>query len=437
MNGDGRLDPLRVTLRLAGGRTIDERLVDVDVDATVGRIVAVTPAGSTPVPPGSTVEALDGHLLLPAPVEPHAHLDKALVGARVVNATGDLMGAVEGYVGFRSTQTVEDIVLRAREAALLSAAAGATAVRTHVDVCPEIGVRGVVALAEVREELADLLDIQIVTLMGRTLDDGGREARRLYEAAAEAGADLVGGCPHVDVDVFAATRLCTDMARQLGVGIDLHTDETLDETKLGLLDLLDEVDRAPFAGPVAASHCVSLGMQDADVQAKVAADAAAAGVAVIANPQTNLYLQGRGYEVATPRGLTALRPLLAAGATVAAGGDNVRDPFNPMGRGDPLEAASLLVTVAHLSVDEAWAAVSSGARAAMGMAPVAVEPGSPAELLAIRAGSLADALASCTEARVVVHRGRVVCRTSVERTFPSDGVMSGGQHERVSARSRG
>ena len=85
-------------------------------------------------------------------------------------------------------------------------------------------------------------------------------------------------------------------------------------------------------------------------------------------PQTNLFLQGRSHPVATPRGLTALRPLLDAGVTVAAGGDNLQDPFNLVGRGDPLEAASLLVAAGHLLPEEALAAVSGSARAAMGLA---------------------------------------------------------------------
>ena len=43
--------------------------------------------------------------------------------------------------------------------------------------------------------------------------------------------------------------------------------------------------------------------------------------------------------------MTALRE---AGATVAAGGDNLRDPFHPVGRGDALEVAALMVTCGHL-----------------------------------------------------------------------------------------
>ena len=40
---------------------------------------------------------------------------------------------------------------------------------------------------------------------------------------------------------------------------------------------------------------------------------------------------------------------------VAAGADNIRDPFNPLGRTDPLETASLLAAAAHLTPAQALA----------------------------------------------------------------------------------
>ncbi len=97
----------------------------------------------------------------------------------------------------------------------------------------------------------------------------------------------------------------------------------------------------------------------------------------------------------------------------AAGADNVRDPFNPVGRSDALETVALLVVAGHLTPPEAWECVSSRARAAMGLPAVALEPGSPAEILAVRGASLGDAVARSSDERVVVHRGRVVARTSV------------------------
>ena len=76
-------------------------------------------------------------------------------------------------------------------------------------------------------------------------------------------------------------------------------------------------------------------------------------------------------------------------SSLAGGADNVQDPFNTMGRADPLETAALLVMVGHLLPHEAYAAVSTSARAAMGLEPVSIAAGSPAELLAVRATHLA------------------------------------------------
>jgi len=97
-----------------------------------------------------------------------------------------------------------------------------------------------------------------------------------------------------------------------------------------------------FAHSATASHCVSLGMQDAPRQREIAELVAGAGIGVVALPHTNLYLQGRG-SAPMPRGLTAVAALRDAGVNVAAGADNLQDPFNPMGRGCPFETASLMV----------------------------------------------------------------------------------------------
>src|SRR5439155_16536513 len=111
-----------------------------------------------------------------------------------------------------------------------------------------------------------------------------------------------------------------------------------------------------------AGHCVRLGTLPLDELAEVVAAIAAADIGVISLPITNLYLQGWADPVATPRGLTAVRALLDAGVRVAGGADNVRDPYNPLGRSDALETAMLLVAAGHLSVSEAYHAVSAGAR---------------------------------------------------------------------------
>jgi cytosine deaminase len=234
----------------------------------------------------------------------------------------------------------------------------------------------------------------------------------------EAGADVVGGCPYLDPDPTASQELCLKLAAEFGRPLDLHSDETLDPSVLNLPGLAELVASSGFGHGVAASHCCSLGMQSAKVARRVAEQLAAVGVSVICCPQTNLFLQARGHDSAPPRGLTAVRALRRAGVSVAAGGDNLQDPFNSVGRGDPLEVASLLVAAGHLGPEEAYAAVSTVARAVLGLPEVRVAPGFPAELLAIRAASVQEAVAGASPERVVVHQGRVVCRTTLTRLLP-------------------
>ena len=60
--------------------------------------------------------------------------------------------------------------------------------------------------------------------------------------------------------------------------------------------------------------------------------------------------------------------------------------------------------------------ISGQARAALGLPDVRVEAGFPAELLAVRGEGVAAVL-SLGYSRIVIHRGRVVSRTSAVREY--------------------
>ena len=74
----------------------DARLVDgrrVNIEITDGLISGLCAVGAMT---GDTlVDDLGGWLVLPALVEPHAHLDNALIAEVVPNLRGDLQGAFE------------------------------------------------------------------------------------------------------------------------------------------------------------------------------------------------------------------------------------------------------------------------------------------------------------------------------------------------------
>jgi cytosine deaminase len=400
-------------MRLRRARLVDDRLVDVRLDGD--RIGAIEPAATGPS--GSGDLDLDGALLLPAPAEPHAHLDKALTADRVENRTGDLAGAIEAWLAILPTLTVEDMAARGTEAAGRLLANGCTAIRTHVNVGDVLGTKAVEAMALVRTNLAGRCDLQVVAMPAVPLTGrAGAGNRAALIDALDAGADAVGGCPHLDPDPSGVVEGMLELAGERGLPLDLHADETLDPGTLSLALLCDLVERTGFANGATASHCVSLGMQDEPTQRKVAEACVSSGVAVVTLPATNLFLQGRAHRVGTPRGLTALRPLLEAGATLAAGADNLQDPFNTVGRADPLETAALLVMAGHLLPSEAYSAVTAGARGAMGLDAPALVPvvGQPAELLAVAAPTLRAAVADAPARRWVIHRGEAVV-TPVEQ----------------------
>ena len=334
-------------------------------------------------------------IALPAFAEPHAHLDKAFLAEVVDNPTGDLLGAIRAMEANRHLVTLADTIERAERAARLLLANGTTAIRTHADMTMENGLKSVEALITVRDRLRGEVDIQVAVLCGwPSTGVRGADHRALLREAIAMGVDLVGGCPHLEDDAHEANENFLAIAAEAGLPVDLHTDETLDPTMLALDDLARRVVASGFPHRVTASHCCSLGMQPVDVQRAVAERVAEAGIGVVVLPHTNLYLQGRDHQAAMPRGLTAVKALREAGVVVAAGADNLQDPFNPVGRGDPLETASLMMMAAHLLPGEALAGVSTDARTVMGLAP-------SDDLVHVRAATVREAIAFGPPAREI------------------------------------
>src|SRR5258706_5725633 len=247
-----------MTLLLRGVTLGDATTADVRID---GDRIAAVAASITPEP-GEEVLELAGYVLMPAAVEPHAHLDKAFLAARVPNPKGDLVRAIEAIHAAYETITVDDITERAERAARISLTNGITAIRTHVDVNMGNGLRSVEALLRVRATLKDLVDIQIVALIGPPLiGRDGADNRALLRDALDAGVDVVGGCPQIDPDHDGSLDYLLETAGHLGRPLDLHTDETLDPSLLGLRLLARRVVESEFRARTGASHCCSLWVQ--------------------------------------------------------------------------------------------------------------------------------------------------------------------------------
>jgi cytosine deaminase len=370
--------------RLTDGRTVDVRLSGPRIEAvgTAGSLAAGTPSGAAD---GTRID-LRGYLLLPAPAEPHAHLDQALT------AGGPPAG------------DVEDVQRRATEGALLQLGHGATAVRSHVRIGDVQGLRALEAVLQARQALRGLVDVQTVALPRLLTGSAGADGAAMLRDALKMGAAAVGGCPDLDPDPSGYTETVLSMAAEFGVPVDLHTAAD-DPARLARL--------AAMAGGmrpgVTLGPCHGLGALPATAVATAAARLAAAGISVAALPQGGCCVLDR-------RGTAPVRALRSAGVRVTAGSGALGDLTNPVGRGDPLEAAFLLASHGECRPPRAYDLVSGEARAVIGLPEVRVEAGFPAELLAVRGESLAGVL-SLAYSRIVIHRGRVVSRTSAVREY--------------------
>jgi cytosine deaminase len=368
--------------------------------------------------PGDTVVDLAGYVLLAGLAEPHMHLDKVFTAGRVAPATPDLAGAIAAWCDLRGDLTEADFADRARRAAVGYLASGATALRAHTDASPVLGTIPVAALRAVRDELAGAVDIEIVAMAGRPVTGApGRENLAALRDAIDAGAGAVGGAPWLDPDPTTACHLLFDIAAEAGLPVDLHVDETMDPAADTLRVLIDLAGQG-FEQRITASHVVSLASRPAAARQRIAEALAEAGIGVVTLPQTNLWLQGRDDRPTSGRGLTAVRALRDAGVPVAAGADNIRDPFNPLGRTDPLEIASLLAAAAHLTPAQALAAVTTDAWTVLGRPAPAIRPGAPARFVAVAAADADDAIATAPPARIVIRGSRVTARTSGATEFP-------------------
>jgi cytosine/creatinine deaminase len=384
-------------------------------DGTLGDLLL--DGGTVADAPGAGADLVaHGWRVLPAACEPHAHLDKALSAPRLPPGVGnDLVAACDSWRAMLPTIDRADIEARALATVRRYVTHGITAIRTHVDLHdgPD-PFRAVDVLVGLRERLHGRVTLQVCLLAG------SETSTELVAAAAARGIDVMGGCPHLAPDPPAELTRMLDVAQACGLPVDLHVDEATDvdlpDDDLDIVGLARQSIERGLRHPVTASHAVRLGMLPPSRCDSVLALVARAGLGIVTLPITNLYLQGRDAAYAAPRGLPALHAILAAGIPLAAGADNVRDPFNPAGRADPFETTALLQTAGHLTGEQALHAVTTGARTVLGLPKAGVDPGDAADFVLLPDVDLGDILAGTEDARVVLHSGRVVADTRVQRS---------------------
>jgi cytosine deaminase len=311
-------------------------------------------------------------MTIPAFVEPHLHLDKAFVWEMVRSKEGTLDKAIAAFSKIKPN--LDEGGIKSRGLAVLEALVrnGVTTVRAQVDVDQWLGLKGVRGALWLKAAVSELLDIQVVAFP----QEGIRRhppAGELLAQAVELGVDALGGIPAIEAgekDALHHVETVMNLAQAAGIDVDMHIDENSSRESRTLELLADVTLDMGFSGGVTASHCCALSFYDDHYAERVIEKTKKAGISVVSLPGTNLVAQGRGIQP-SPRGLTRVKELLAAGVNVALGQDSVQSVLYPFGQGDPLEVAFLAAHALHFTaepeVEELLRMVTSRAARAIGV----------------------------------------------------------------------
>ena len=413
-------------------RTLDGR--DADIEIADGRIAAVRDAGESDPADFDPERRHDagGKLVTPSFTEPHIHLDATqTAGDPRWNESGTLSEGIDVWAERKRSLTKEGVKERATRTVEWLASHGVTRVRTHADTTEE-SLTGVEALCELREEVDDLVDLQVVAFpQDGVLTDESHED--LLREAVEMGVDVVGGIPHNEhtrEDGVKSIRIAADLTERHDLPLDLHIDETDDPGSRFTEVLASEALKRGIGDRVTASHATAMHSYPNAYARKVCSLLAESGVSVVTNPPDNIVLQGRYDDYPRRRGHTRVDELRSAGVTVGIGHDSVLDPWYHYGVADQLDAAFILVHYAHMNgyddVETVWEMLTSANAAVFGAADYGLEPGCDGSLVVHGASTPFDVLRTRPPRRLVLREGREVARTRPAETTVSrrDGSVS-------------
>lgn len=365
-------------------------------------------------------EVIDGkeNLLLPPFVDSHVHLDATLTaGQPEWNETGTLFDGIRIWSERKQDLTKEDVKSRAKKTLLNMVGHGIQHVRSHVDVTDPhlIAAR---ALLELREELKDQIDLQLVAFPqeGILSYPHGRE---LMEQAVKEGLDVVGGIPHFEFTTeygWQSVHFLMALADKYDRLVDVHCDEIDDPASRNLEVLATEAYERGMKDRVTASHTTAMGSYNDAYAYKLFRLLKMSDINFVSNPLVNVHLGGRFDTYPKRRGVTRIKELTGAGINVSFGEDDIQDPWNPLGDGNMLDAVTMGVYIAHLmgyhELQDAFNYVTyNGAKTLHISDNYGIEVGKPANCILLNAHDFYNALNKHVEVLYNIRHGKVLAET--------------------------
>ena len=364
---------------------------------------------------GEEVLDLNGKLLLPPFVESHVHLDTCLTaGDPVWNMSGTLFEGIECWSMRKEKLSREDIRERVNRVVRMYAANGVQFIRTHVDVT-DPSLTALKAMVELREELKDYVEIQIVAFPQEGILSYPNGKQLLIDAV-DMGADAVGAIPHFEFtreysveSLDFALKLAADRDKL----VDVHCDEIDDEASRGLETVAARALELGLYDKVTASHTTAMHSYNNAYFLRLMRLLKMSRINFVSNPLVNTHLGGRADGYPKKRGVTRVKELLDAGINVSFGHDDIRDPFYPMGNGSLRDVVFLGLHVCHVmgyeEIMDSYKLITTNAAKTLHIADhYGIEEGKPAHFIVLDAGNYYEALTRDSDVLYSYRNGRKI-----------------------------
>ncbi|ELV8621436.1 cytosine deaminase [Vibrio vulnificus] len=371
---------------------------------------------------GDVLDAMGGMAIAPF-CEPHIHLDTTqTAGEPSWNISGTLFEGIERWAERKETLSIEDVKSRAKQTLKWQIANGVQHVRTHVDVSDPTLI-ALKAMVEVREEMKEWVDIQIVAFPqeGILSYPNGKE---LLEEAVQLGADVIGAIPHFEFTReygIESLHYVFELAQKYDRLIDVHCDEIDDEQSRFVETLAALAHKFNMGHKVTASHTTAMGSYNGAYASRLFRLLRMSGINFVANPLVNIHLQGRFDDYPKRRGVTRVKEMLNANINVCFGHDDVFDPWYPLGTANMLQVLHMGLHVCQVmgydQINNSLDLISTNSARTLNILDKhGIEAGKPGSLLILPAENGFDAVRRQVPVRYSVRHGKVIAETQPATT---------------------
>ncbi|MEY8559248.1 amidohydrolase family protein [Jeotgalicoccus halotolerans] len=365
---------------------------------------------------------LEGKLVLPPYVDPHLHLDYIFsgLGGGNANVSGTLFEGIQRWSDNKKDLTEDKVRESALKGIQKEVSHGVQYIRTHVDVT-DPNLTGMKALLKLREELKDIVTLQLVAFPQEGFFRY-KGAADLVRKALEMGADVVGGIPHFEISYehgVESLKQIVDLALEFDVMIDIHCDEN-DDPNSRFLEVLNAlVMEKDYGKKTTASHTTSFGAVEASYANKMMGLFKESKINFISCPTENAHLQGRGDVYPKRRGLTRVKELLENGNNVAFAQDSIADYWYPLGNGNMMNILDNGIHLAHYThieeIKQALDLITANGAKVMNIGDYGIKAGNSANFIVLDAADAYEAVRERAEVLASVRNGDYLFKREVRK----------------------